>query len=152
VLLGGGHQAEVLEHLTQELGVASRVHFHPKVALEAVSGLTASADVGVQVIRNTCFNHWSTDSNKLFEYALAGLPVVASNFPEIRRVVECHGFGLLVNPESVAHIRAALERLRDEPELRCRLRARARASAVVLSWGSQEPKLLSLYERLEASR
>jgi glycosyltransferase involved in cell wall biosynthesis len=94
-------------------------------------------------------NHWSTDSNKLFEYVMAGIPVVASDFPEIRRVVREYSVGLLVHPESVADIAGALRRLRDDLNLRCRLKASVEASAVALSWSSQAPTLLALYGTLK---
>jgi glycosyltransferase involved in cell wall biosynthesis len=149
VFLGDGHQSGSLRRLAQELGVADRIHHHPKVPLQEVAGMTASADVGIQVIRNTCFNHWSTDSNKLFEYVMAGIPVVASDFPEIRRVVREYSVGLLVHPESVADIAGALRRLRDDLNLRCRLKASVEASAVALSWSSQAPTLLALYGTLK---
>jgi glycosyltransferase involved in cell wall biosynthesis len=148
VLLGEGHQESALRRLARDLGVAGRVHHHPKVALRQVAELTACADVGIQVLRNTCFNHWSTDSNKLFEYVMAGIPVIASDFPEIRRIVNEHGIGLLVDPASIADLARALRKLRDDANLRCRLTAAASASARALSWGSQAPALLSLYATL----
>jgi glycosyltransferase involved in cell wall biosynthesis len=152
VLLGGGHQQQALKAHAAGSNGAARIHFVGQVGSGDVAAFTRAADVGVQVLRHTCFNHWSTDSNKLFEYAQAGLAVIASNFPEIRRIVQAHDFGLLVDPHDVAAIRAALARLRDDRTLLARLRANAVRAAPLLDWGSQEPGLLDLYADLGVIR
>ena len=49
----------------------------PKVPYEEVAPFTASADVGVLLYRNTCRNNYLCAPNKLFEYMMMGLPVIA---------------------------------------------------------------------------
>jgi glycosyltransferase involved in cell wall biosynthesis len=149
MVLGGGPQEVLLRHLADELDVAGRVHFHPKLPLSEVPPITAAADVGLQLLRNTCFNHWSTDSNKLFEYVQAGVAVIASDFPEIRRIIRGHGVGLLVDPHSVESIAGALRTLRDDRDLLRALMRQSRASAEALSWNSQAPALLDVYRELD---
>jgi glycosyltransferase involved in cell wall biosynthesis len=148
VFLGGGRIENKLRERAKALGLEGRVRFLPTVPLEDLPSYTVSADVGVQPIRNTCLNHLSTDSNKLFEYAMAGLPVAASDFPEIRKIVRAHGLGELFDPEQPGALVATLRRLVDNPELRARYAANAKASAACLSWQNQESKLLDLYDRL----
>ena len=111
VYIGGGRLLAPLKGMAAARGLGGCVHFLPTVPLAELLAWTASADIGVQPIRNTCLNHLSTDSNKLFEYAMAGLPVVASDFPEIRRVVEAHDIGLLFDPETPGELAGALGRL-----------------------------------------
>lgn len=143
VMVGGGVMRDELEALAVSL--EAPVHFVGQVDLEELPYWTASADVGMQVLRNTCLNHYTTDSNKLFEYAMGGLAVVASDFPEIRAVVERHELGLLVDPEDVDGIRSAMQRLASDAELRERLRANARQARVQLDWYSQEPAFFDAY-------
>jgi glycosyltransferase involved in cell wall biosynthesis len=150
VLIGGGRLRGPLGAMVAGRGLGERVHFIPTVPLAELLAWTASADIGVQPIRNTCLNHLSTDSNKLFEYAMAGLPVVASDFPEIRRVVRENDIGLLFDPEAPGALAAALGRLVGDAALRARLAANARASARALSWEAQEAALVGLYERVLA--
>ena len=150
VFIGGGRLLAALAGMAAERGLAGFVHFLPTVPLAELLAWTASADIGVQPIRNTCLNHLSTDSNKLFEYAMAGLPVVASDFPEIRRVVRENDIGLLFDPETPGALAAALGRLVADAPLRGRLAANARASARALSWEAQEAELVGLYERVLA--
>lgn len=148
VFIGGGRQAAELHTLTDRLGLNERVRFIPTVPLAELPSYTASADIGVQPIENTCLNHFTTDSNKLFEYVIAGLPVIASRLPEIRRVVERHDLGLLVTPGDTASLVEALRKLIADDSLRARYAANATRAAQQLNWEEQEAALVALYERV----
>ncbi|MBH3354776.1 glycosyltransferase family 4 protein [Stutzerimonas stutzeri] len=148
VFIGGGGLTSELKSLSRRLGLTERLHFIDTVPLADLPSYTASADIGVQPIEDTCLNHYTTDSNKLFEYVQAGLPLVASNLPEIRRVVQEHNLGLLVPPGDTAALAAALRELVADQGRRQHYAARSRKAAAVLSWESQEHGLLALYDRV----
>lgn len=150
VLLGGGHLAPDLHAWVAARNLGDRIHFMDAVPLEQLPAYTASADIGVQPIENSCLNHYTTDSNKLFEYVHAGLPVVASELPEIRRVVAGHDLGLLVKPGDTKALTAALNTLIAEPERRKYHAGRAVQAAELLCWEADEHRLLSLYEKVIA--
>ncbi|OBY93455.1 glycosyl transferase family 1 [Pseudomonas sp. AU11447] len=152
VLIGGGRLAGELMQLAGQLGLSERVRFIPTVALADLPSYTASADIGVQPIENTCMNHFTTDSNKLFEYLIAGLPVVASDLPEIRRIVREHDIGELVRPGDDGQLIHALNRLVADAPLRARLSRNALSTATSLNWESQEASLVSLYEYALSAR
>lgn len=149
VFVGGGRLANRLELQVQTMGLGKRVHFIPTVSLDDLPSYTASADIGVQPIENTCLNHFTTDSNKLFEYMMAGLPVVASDLPEIRRIVAGREFGLLVPAGSQDHLTQALQTLVSDSAKRSQFAENARRAARTLNWDEQEQKLLDLYRGLE---
>lgn len=146
VFIGGGRLEASLRGIVAELRLEERVRFIPTVALAELPRYTASADIGVQPIENTCLNHYTTDSNKLFEYVQAGLPVVASDLPEIRRVVREHDLGLLVPPGDSAALSSALRDLVANSSKRQYYAAQSRKASVALSWESQEHELVTLYE------
>lgn len=148
VFIGGGRLANELKRLSEALGVEERVHFIPTVSLAQLPSYTASADVGVQPIENTCLNHFTTDSNKLFEYLMAGLPVIASRLPEIRRVVQQHDIGLLIRPGDVQPLISALRVMVGDPQLRSRMRHNALLAGRRLNWEQQESALLTLYRQV----
>jgi len=148
VFIGGGRLEASLRSIVAELRLDERVHFIPTVALAELPSYTASADIGVQPIENTCLNHYTTDSNKLFEYVQAGLPIVASDLPEIRRVVRKHDLGLLVPPGNSAALSAALRELLADKGKREHYATQARKASAALSWESQEHELVALYEKV----
>ncbi|WP_372921385.1 glycosyltransferase family 4 protein [Roseovarius sp.] len=148
VFVGGGSLYKALTGLTGELGLDSRVKFIDTVPLADLPWYTASADIGVQPIENTCLNHFTTDSNKLFEYVMAGLPVVASRLPEICKMVQAHELGLLVSPGDREELIEALRRFVSDSDLRAHYAANARKAAKMLNWESQEQALLELYDSI----
>jgi glycosyltransferase involved in cell wall biosynthesis len=148
VFIGGGRLALDLAYLRDELGLQERVHFIPTVPLSQLPSYTASADIGVQPIENTCLNHYTTDSNKLFEYLIAGLPVVATDFPEIRRIVRSNNVGLLVPANDSSSLAAALCQLVTDIELRKTFATNARSTARTLNWEEQENRLVDLYKNI----
>lgn len=152
VFIGGGRLDGSLRRIVEELQLEQRVRFIPTVALAELPSYTASADIGVQPIENTCLNHYTTDSNKLFEYVQAGLPVVASDLPEIRRVVREHDLGVLVPEGNSAALAATLRDLVGDEGKRHYHAAQSRKAAAVLNWESQEHELLALYERVLSNR
>lgn len=150
VFIGGGRSAPDLEQQVKALGIGDRVRFIPTVKLDELPEYTASADIGIQALENTCLNHSTTDSNKLFEYIMAGLPVIASNFPEIRRIVKVYDLGLLINPGDTQTLAHAITELVENSSLRDRLASNSKRASRELTWESQESDLLSMYGRLAA--
>jgi len=86
---------------------------------------------------------------KLFEYMAAGLPVIASDFPRWREIVEQSDCGLLVDPTDPGAIAAAMRWLLDNPDKAEAMGKRGRAAVLArFSWESEQGKLLSYYRRL----
>ncbi|WP_375749549.1 glycosyltransferase [Vibrio sp. HN007] len=148
VLIGGGRLTYELNCQISSLNLESRVHIIPTVPLSQLPRYTASADLGIQPIDNTCFNHFSTDSNKLFEYALAGLPVLASNFPEIRKIVQKYSIGDLIQSNTPEGLAAQVKQLVFDHERLERYRRNALLARDNLCWEEQEHKLTAIYQSI----
>jgi glycosyltransferase involved in cell wall biosynthesis len=115
---------------------------------EAIPPLLEGALAGLLCFQPTPNNVLGTP-NKLFEYMSAGIPVVASDFPFVREVVQEADCGILVQPEDVKDIAAAMGRLLRDREEAARLgRNGLRAVEDRYNWESEEQKLLSLYATL----
>lgn len=123
----------------------SNIHLVPAVPPDQVLDYTADADVGLSVVENVCLSYYYSLPNKVFEYAVCGVPSLVSRFPEMARFVEETGFGWAVEPEAGA----LLARLRslDAVEIE-RVKARVRAGGPRFEWATEEPSLLALYARL----
>lgn len=136
----------------QELAVHSperkRIHFIDKVPLDQLPSYTAAATVGFQVLQNVCFNHYSASSNKLFEYMAALVPVVAADLPEIRRVVETEGVGLLVDVESPEAIAVAVNQIVEEDGLRQAMKERTKQARRKYNWDKEKHHLLDVYREI----
>jgi glycosyltransferase involved in cell wall biosynthesis len=86
---------------------------------------------------------------KLFEYMAAGLPVIASNFPLWREIVESSGCGICVDPQDPLEIAAAIRYLCDHPD-ECRMMGEKGCRAVRerFNWEEEGKKLITLYNEI----
>lgn len=148
VFIGDGKLKSFLIQESERLGIQERVKFLPKVPLEELPKYTINAYLGFQLLNNTCFNHYSAASNKLFEYIMAGVPVIACSFPEIKKVILEEDVGILVeshNPKSIAR---GVNFLLDNPEYREYLSENALQARFHYTWELEKKKLLLIYIKL----
>jgi glycosyltransferase involved in cell wall biosynthesis len=94
-------------------------------------------------------NHVDAQPNKMFEYMSAGIPVIASDFPLWRQIVEGNGCGLCVNPMKPGKIAAAIDYFVMNPDEARRMGENGRrAIAERYNWSMEENKLLAFYETI----
>jgi glycosyltransferase involved in cell wall biosynthesis len=90
---------------------------------------------------------------KLYEYMAVGLPVLISDFPKLKTLIESLGCGTAVDPTSPAAIAAAIDRLHRNPALRRQMSAAGQeAVRSQCNWEREEEKLLDVYNRVLRAR
>ncbi len=97
-------------------------------------------------------NHVDAQPNKMFEYMSSGLPVIASNFPLWKQIVEGNQCGLCVDPLDPGAIAEAIEYVVSHPdEARAMGERGKKAVYEKYNWGAEAVKLTSLYQSLRPS-
>jgi glycosyltransferase involved in cell wall biosynthesis len=153
VLLGQGPIAAELANRAARLGAAHRLHLLPPVPPDRVVSYAASADIGVSPIVPSCLNYRYSLPNKLFQYMAAGIPVVASDFPQVRDVVAGTRCGLVVDATRPEAIAAAIERLVGDPGEARAMGQRGRTAVEErYNWSVSADVLLHAYAGLNAHR
>jgi glycosyltransferase involved in cell wall biosynthesis len=153
VILGFGRDSDLklIRQWADEEGVADRVHLLPPRPFDELVRTAAAATVGIVPIRAIDLGTYTGDTNKLFEYLMAGLPVAASNLPEIRRVLTAGDPppGELFDAEDPESIALAIGRLLADEELYAARRREARRLALEhYNWNVQEPRLVEIYREV----
>lgn len=149
VLLGGGDQRELVAELASAAGVADRVHPLLRVPVAEVLDYAASAEIGVSPIEDVCLNYRYSLPNKLFQYMAAGLAVIASDFDQVREVVEGSSAGLTIDPSSPADIARAIRVLVDDRNLAAQMGKNAQiAVEAQYNWTTAAATLISVYGRV----
>lgn len=96
-------------------------------------------------------NHIDAQPIKMFEYMSAGLPVIASNFPLWRDIIEANDCGLCVNPLDTAAIAKAIDYLVTHPDEARRMGENGRRAVLEkYNWAIEEAKLLCFYKQILA--
>jgi glycosyltransferase involved in cell wall biosynthesis len=148
--LAGRFRPTGLQREMEEEAGWKRTRFLGWQSREELTALLANARVGLVVLHPLpCF----LDSYpiKLFEYMSAGLPVVASDFPLWRDIVDGAGCGLLVDPLDPEAIASAIRWLLENPAQAEAMGERgAEAVKAKYNWESEVEKLLEVYDRVQS--
>jgi glycosyltransferase involved in cell wall biosynthesis len=145
VLMGWGRVEAELRSLAKKEGLERRVYFTEPVAPDEVIYYCLSASVGVVIVQNTGLNNYYATPNKLYEYINAGLPVVSSDFPALREVVEEYGLGSTFDPEKPESIAGAISWVLADARRYDRMKKNALEAAKIFNWGTESAKLLDIY-------
>lgn len=98
-------------------------------------------------------NHVDAQPNKMFEYMSAGLPVIASNFPLWREIIEGNNCGICIDVEAPETIAKAIQLLFDRPDWAAELGANGRKAVIEkYNWNQEEQKLHELYVLLASAQ
>jgi 2-deoxystreptamine N-acetyl-D-glucosaminyltransferase/2-deoxystreptamine glucosyltransferase len=139
VVVGDGPDGDLVRRLAAESPHAARITLAGFVEHPAVPAVLASLDVLVLP------SAYEEMGSVLTEAIATGLPVVASDVGGIPEVVTHGVSGLLVPPDDVAALAAALDRLVAEPHLRARLTHGARSRATDYAWPALSSRVAAVY-------
>lgn len=120
----------------KSLGLTSRVFIHGPYSPPDAVKVASRYCVGLCLEHGGIRNHELTVSNKMFDYLMAGLVVVASDLPSLRAVIDRSAGGLCFTPGDPIDLAAKILQLNNDRALRLRLALNARAFA--LNHGNRE--------------
>lgn len=146
VFMGYG---ELSVDIKEAAALQNNIFFFPAVPPAVVLEYTASADIGVALIEDTCLSYRYCLPNKLFEYAMAGLPVLVSNVKDMSDMVFRNNIGAVIADFSTASINHAIDELLVQ-DLDI-LKHNAYFVACENSWEVQEGKMLAAYPAIMAA-
>ena len=113
-----------------------------------VADILGSVRAGLAILHPTpkYLDAWPT---KMFEYMSVGLPVIVSDFPLWRRIVDDAGCGLLVDPLDQQAIAGAMQWVLDHPAEAAAMGRRGRTAVEKdYNWETEVEKLVALYDKL----
>ena len=125
---------------------SSNIFFKHAVPSNVLLDYTSSADYGILFYEDTCLNHRYCSPNKIFEYLMAGIPVVVSSLFEMERLVEKYGVGIVAEKNTTQGFLDVLHKVLKQDRQStvdnvCKVRN-------VFCWEVQEKILLDTYNEV----
>lgn len=99
-ILGDGPKRVEFTRLAESTAYQNRIHFIGNIPYSELLKWTASADAGVCFIEPISFSYQLALPNKLFEYAMAGVPALVSDLPAMHSIIKAYPFGILIDPNA----------------------------------------------------
>jgi len=145
-IAGDGPKKKEFQELSKNLGLDNKVKFIGKILPEKLREITQKADLGVSIEENNGLSYYFSMPNKISDYIQARIPVVVSDFPEMRKVAD--------------HFKAG-EKIRDYNELVQKIQLVLNNgkhsykdaldhAASQLCWENEENRLLELFGKIKS--
>jgi glycosyltransferase involved in cell wall biosynthesis len=147
LVIGTGRDLAAMKQTVVRLHLESKVRFIAKLPYQQLRTYTALADVGVSLDKPLHLNYAYSLPNKVFDYIHAGVPLLVSDLPELRRLIEMHGVGKIVSDVTPEKIAQALNEMLSGNN-RETWRNNARKAREVLNWQNESRVLHEVYEQL----
>ena len=145
LIVGQGDMIPYMKKRVIELNLQDRVTFIGRVSPEKLRNYTASADLGIAFDKNVSLNHYYSLPNKLFEYIHAEVPVISSNLPERKRIIEQYEVGIVLADLSPQKVANAINGILENKEILFKLKKNCKKAAQVLNWENEEKVIQTIY-------
>ena len=143
VLRGHGEELDALKELAISLDIEERIVFEASVPFKEIIPAANKADIGYIVLDDFSPQHRFVLPNKFFEYIMAGLALVVSDFPEMSKLVRHYDNGKLVAGCSAELVAETLNSL-IEKDINA-MKRRSLEAAKELCWMREQHAMLTCY-------
>ncbi|MDF1548058.1 MAG: glycosyltransferase [Bacteroidales bacterium] len=148
VIAGSGGIEEELHRQVTLQKVEKKVIFVGKLPLEKLNQLTQKANIGLVLQEDISLSYHFVLPNRLFDFIRAGVPVLASSLPEIKKIVENEDIGLLTDSFEPETLLRKIEKLIYDNDLILHFKKNIEACKSKYYWENEEYKLFNIYQNL----
>lgn len=145
IVLGTGVFKTKYEKLASELRIEDRIHFLGNIDQKELINYTSGADIGVSLIENISKSYYYALPNKLFEYIMASIPVLISDLPQMKKIVDDYNVGRIANLENDNNLENVLSELIAEKEKMQVYKRNSLEASKELNWQIEFEKVKYLF-------
>jgi glycosyltransferase involved in cell wall biosynthesis len=144
-LAGDGDLTAQLRQLVEELKIESKIKFLGRLPINELAGITRQADLGISLEEDLGLNYRFALPNKLFDYIQAGVPVLVSDLPEMKRIVEHYQIGAIVETHQRKDLAEKIKSVLFDAEKNSFWKENLKLAARELCWENEEKILQEIY-------
>jgi len=147
-LAGDGDITEQLKQKVAELKLDEKVKFLGRLPLQELQKVTRKADLGISLEEDLGLNYRFALPNKLFDYIQAGVPVLVSNLPEMKKIVEQYRIGMIAESHQRKELAEKMKMALFDQEKISEWNKNLKVAVKELCWEKQEEILREIYQSL----
>jgi len=148
VFMGGGILNNKLHNLVKRKSLNNKVFFHAYVDNQVLLNYTACASIGISSSSSINLDYRYALPNKLFEYIQAGVPVLVTDLPDMRKIVMEYKIGETYPEGDPQELACIINRLLENPKQLEIYKKNVKEAAKILNWENEENKLKIIYKSL----
>ncbi len=145
LIVGGGDIEQQLKQQSIALQLSKKVIFTGRLPFNELAKYTKFADLGISIEENYSLNYYYALPNKLFDYIRAEIPILASELPEIKKIVAEYKIGDFIENHDPKHIAKKIEQIFAKKEQYQTWKSNLKIASAALSWENEEKALFSFF-------
>jgi len=145
LIAGGGDIIDILKSKVDKLSLNDKVIFKVKQPYKDLMQYTENADIGLTLDKDSNLNYKFSLPNKLFDYILAGIPVIASPLPEIKKIIDQYKIGGFIPSHEPKAIAQKINEIIENKAMVAHWKKNINFAAQDLSWEIEELVLKQVY-------
>lgn len=150
LIVGGGDALPLLKKMVEEHQLQNKVLFIPRQTRKKLYAYTKLADIGLSLDKDSNLNYHFSLPNKIFDYIQCGTPVLASNLPEISRIINTYKIGQTIDEVCVESISSAINKMLDSNYKENHIENLNKAASELI-WETDAAKIRNLYKKIHQS-
>lgn len=115
VIIGDGDITDQLKEQVKRMNLEEKVFFLGRIEGKRLYEYTSSADIGLCLLEELGLNYYYSLPNRIFDYLHAGVPVLATDFPEIAAIVRKNKTGVLINHYEPKYLASVIQDMLNNP-------------------------------------
>ena len=146
-IAGNGPKLEEYKKLCSQIHLTNKVKFLGKLHPNELREITQKADVGLSIEENNGLSYYYSLPNKISDYIQSRVPVVCSDFPEMRKITNQYSIGEVINNHSPEELAGKIKHVLSLGK--AHYYAELQRAANDLCWENETQKLLDFYKKIE---
>ena len=144
LIVGSGDVLTKLKDMVRSEKLEEKVMFRPKMPFEELRQYTMNANLGLALDKDTNLNYRFSLPNKLFDYIHSRIPVLASDLPEIKEIIEKYDIGFFIPNHTPQAIAETVNRIFENKSRYQTVKLNTGKAGKELPWENEEIKLLNV--------
>jgi glycosyltransferase involved in cell wall biosynthesis len=148
IIVGEGDIFEEVKEMVVSNGLSDRVTITGKIPFSQLPQYTKQADLGLILLENMGLNYFYSLPNRVFDFIKYQVPILAIDFPEIKKIVEGYDVGICIPDMEPQHIAEIIEKIRTDKEKIKQWKLNAEKASEELTWENDEINLIEILNDL----
>lgn len=149
IVVGEGDISTQLRTLAHSLRLQNKVKFMGRLSFDEVKYITVQADLGLSIEEDLGLNYKYALPNKLFDYIQLEIPVLVSNLPEMKKIVNDYHIGAILDNHQPEQMAKQINQLLNDGEKISLWKLNLKKAAEELCWENEKEILKAIYRKIQ---
>lgn len=147
-IIGNGDIFRKIKKLIEKNNLNNKIKLFGRIELEDLPKYTIQADLGISLEENIGLNYYYALPNKIFDYIQAEIPIICSNFPEMKKIIKKYNVGKTINTKSPKEIATQIHNFLETKSTE-KLTKNLKIAKKELCWQNEEQKIIEIFNKIK---